>query len=86
MAPGKSVFQIEFGTHLCFKIIPSRYVLNEGGDEACVALTFLFKVVGWGVEDGIDYWLAENQWSSGWGVNGYAKVGIPYPDESLFLR
>ncbi|KAJ3662913.1 hypothetical protein Zmor_007228 [Zophobas morio] len=32
------------------------------------------KIIGWGVEDGVDYWLAANSWNAEWGDRGYFKI------------
>ena len=31
-------------------------------------------VLGYGSEDGMDYWLVESSWGKAWGQNGVAKV------------
>ncbi|XP_015785562.1 cathepsin B [Tetranychus urticae] len=34
----------------------------------------LVKVIGWGVENGVDYWLIANSWGTKWGDNGFFKL------------
>ena len=32
------------------------------------------KIVGWGTESGVDYWLIANSWGPIWGLDGYFKI------------
>lgn len=32
------------------------------------------KIIGWGVENGTNYWLCSNSWSRQWGENGMFKI------------
>lgn len=34
------------------------------------------KIIGWGVESGLEYWLAANSWNSEWGDHGYFKIAF----------
>ena len=33
------------------------------------------RIIGWGVEDGKDYWLVSNSFGKSWGDGGYFKIG-----------
>jgi len=32
------------------------------------------KVLGYGTENGMDYWLCANSWGTGWGMSGFFKI------------
>uniref|UniRef100_A0A7S3JEA4 Peptidase C1A papain C-terminal domain-containing protein n=1 Tax=Euplotes harpa TaxID=151035 RepID=A0A7S3JEA4_9SPIT len=34
------------------------------------------KIVGWGVEDNVNYWIVANSWSTSWGENGYFRIRL----------
>ncbi len=32
------------------------------------------KVIGWGVQDGVRYWICSNSWGTNWGENGFFRI------------
>ena len=32
------------------------------------------KILGWGTEGGVDYWLCANSWTTDWGDKGFFKI------------
>jgi len=44
---------------------------HQGGDYEGLHSV---KIIGFGVENGVDYWLVQNSWGSGWGDHGFFKI------------
>jgi C1A family cysteine protease len=53
-----------------------NYISGVYDQEDCsdFQLSHSMGLVGYGNEDGADYWLVKNQWGTEWGDNGYIKM------------
>ncbi|KAG8223838.1 hypothetical protein J437_LFUL007859 [Ladona fulva] len=41
------------------------------------------KIIGWGTENGIPYWLVVNSWGLGWGIRGLFKIAQNYSENCI---
>ena len=55
---------MDYNTGIYVQVNP----LTEGGHAV--------KLVGWGWENGMDYWIIANSWTDTWGENGYFRVEV----------
>nr|AJF94915.1 cathepsin L6 [Nephilengys cruentata] len=58
---------------------PESFRHYSGGiysDPACsnTTLSHALTVIGYGTEDGTDYWLVKNSWGKSWGQGGFGKL------------
>uniref|UniRef100_A0A915I3S9 Peptidase C1A papain C-terminal domain-containing protein n=1 Tax=Romanomermis culicivorax TaxID=13658 RepID=A0A915I3S9_ROMCU len=61
---------------VCFDVYEDFYYLGPGIYQYSYGPnvgSHAVRVIGWGVENGVPYWLAVNQWGTGFGDNGFFK-------------
>jgi len=34
------------------------------------------KILGWGTEGGVNYWICANSWNTSWGEQGYFRIAF----------
>jgi cathepsin B len=41
------------------------------------------KLIGWGQENGVNYWLCANSWNTWWGEQGYFKIAFGHGNSDI---
>ncbi|KAJ3662920.1 hypothetical protein Zmor_007235 [Zophobas morio] len=60
-----------------FKVYEDFFLYESGVYQQVTGRYFrreAAKLIGWGVENGVPYWLAVNSWNENWGENGYFRI------------
>ncbi|KAI6223842.1 Papain family cysteine protease [Aphelenchoides besseyi] len=68
---------VTFDVYEDFLYYQSGVYQHKGDDEPDYRCSQIgghaVRAIGWGTENGVDYWLLANQWNSDWGDNGLVK-------------
>lgn len=61
-----------FNVYEDFLTYKSGVYIHTGGGAALGG--HAIKIMGWGVENDIPYWLCANSWNTDWGMQGFFKI------------
>jgi C1A family cysteine protease len=52
----------------------------------CAKSNHAVTAIGYGVEDGVSYYLVRNSWAETWGEGGYIKIGENAANNACLMR
>ena len=58
---------------LCFQFYTEGIFANT---KCGTSLDHAVLTVGWGIENGTEYWVVKNSWNTTWGDQGYIRIAI----------
>ena len=68
----------ERGPIVCGVAVPDTFEDYHGGiyedRSGTTAIGHAISVVGWGVENGVKFWIARNSWGTYWGEEGWFRI------------
>ena len=62
---------------VCISAGNTPFMSYSGGildNDDCAEIDHAVAVVGYGTENGVDFWIVRNSWGSSWGENGYVRM------------
>lgn len=62
---------------ICIAAGNAKFMSYTGGildDPDCNVIDHAVNAVGYGSEDGIDFWIVRNSWGTAWGEDGYVRM------------
>ena len=63
--------EVQFSVHTDFLVYKSGVYEHTSGKKTG---NHAVKVIGWGVENKVPYWLVANSWNEDWGDKGFFKI------------
>jgi C1A family cysteine protease len=62
-----------------FNLLPDFFIYRDGiyqANSQCKnsKIRHALLIIGYGIENGVKYWLVQNSWGTDWGLNGFAKI------------
>jgi len=67
----------------------AKFEKYSGGiykEDTTPYINHVISVVGWGSQDGVDYWIGRNSWGTYWGETGWFRIVVGPSDTNLGIE